>query len=258
MIARISLTFGIATAALLFSACGGSNNSTPSVASAPGTVQLRFLEGSPSLEALVNGEPTDIGLAYLTVNGATIASSFTYAYLTTFSSFPAGVQSLEALDSLGYKVGPVKTSALAAGKQYTIVLVGSYPNYKALAFEEPAPESHVSLSAYEASPAVPQIDFGSFHASGKPQYARLGSVSLGNVATVAIGDRVTNFGGYFGHGTVPIVCGTTKCGAVTAQQVNPFDRSSALPFHAASRLSLFVIDAKPGESVGPVVGSLDQ
>ncbi len=240
-------------AAALLTACGGSNGSTPPASSTSGTVQLRFLEGAPSLEALVGGQPTDIGPAYLSVGGTTVASSFPYAALTTFGSFPAGAQSIEALDSVGYKVGPLKTTALVAGKRYTIAVIGAYPHYKAIAFQEPDSKTDVSLTAYGASPGTPQIDFGSFHASGKPQYQPLGSVSLGNVVSVALGAHVTNFGGYIGHGAKPVTGG-----ALTVHDVNSFDSSNVLPFHAANRFSLFFIDPKPGEQLGPVVGSLDQ
>jgi hypothetical protein len=250
--------FAAAAAVALCSACGGSNGSTPPASSTPGTVQLRFLEAAPTLEAIVNGQPTDIGPAYLSVGGTTIASSFPYAALTAFSNFPAGAQSIELLDSIGYKVGPLETSALAGGKRYTIAVIGTYPNYKAIALQEPDPQSNVSLTAYGAAPSTPRIDFGSFHASGKPQYKQLGSVSFGTVVRKALGAHVTDFGGYIGHGQTPIRCGTVACGALTVHDVNSFDSSNVLPFNAANRFSLFFIDPKPGQPLGPVVGSLDQ
>src|SRR5580692_1520116 len=100
----------VATLALL-SGCGGNATSSTTPAANAGSVQVRFVEGAPLLEALVNGQPTDIGEAYLSVNGTTVASTFPYAAVTPFLSFRAGTLSLTASDSLGYNVGPVKTSA---------------------------------------------------------------------------------------------------------------------------------------------------
>ncbi len=254
MLARNRLLPSLAAAIVLLAGCGGSNGSTPSIAAGSGTVQVRFIQGSPSLEAIIGGQPTDLGPStYLSVNGTTVASSFLYAYLTPFSNYHAGSLSLEALDSSGYKVGPVKTTALTAGKSYTVALVGAYPNYKALTFEEPAPQSHVTVSAYGASPSVAGADFGSFMTSGKRQYRKLGSVALGEIATANVGTHVTNFGGYVGHGTTPV-----EHGAITVQSVNSFDTAGALPFHNATRLSLFFLDPKGGQPLGPVLGSLDQ
>jgi hypothetical protein len=215
---------------------------------------VRFVEGAPSLQALVNGVPTDIGQAYLAVNGATVASSFPYGAMTQFVAFPAGTLSLEALDSLGYSVGPVKTSAtLSAGKNYTVVLVGSYPTYRALTFDEPTGTGNASLTVYEASPGFPSADFGSFAASSHSNFRKLGNARFGTVVTVALGKSVSNFGGYVGTGTTPLFNG-----ALAVAAVNAFDTHSALPFQNATRFSLFVFDPKPGSSNGPVFGSLDQ
>jgi hypothetical protein len=254
MLARTGLLPSLAAAIVLLAGCGTSNDSTPSISAAPGNVQVRFIQGSPSLEAIIGGQPTDLGPStYLSVDGTTVASSFLYAYLTPFANYHSGSLSLEALDSSGYKVGPVKTTALAAGKSYTVALVGTYPNYKALAFEEPAPQSRVTVSAYGASPSVPNADFGSFVTSGQRQYKKLGSVTLGEIATTNVGTHVTNFGAYIGHGTMPV-----EGGAIAVESVDSFDTRGVLPFHSATRLSLFFLDPKGGQSLGPVLGSLDQ
>ena len=115
-----------------------------------------FRRGSSELEALINGYPQSIGNAYLQVDGQTVSSEFNYGTLTNFLSLSPGAHSLEALDILGYRVGPIKSASLSAGKDYTLILVGTYPNYRVLAFEEPASsKGKVQLSLYEASPAVP-------------------------------------------------------------------------------------------------------
>jgi Domain of unknown function (DUF4397) len=235
--------------------CGGGNPSTASSGSnGNGQTSARFVEGAPELEALVGGVPTDIGLAYLSVDGNTVASSFPYSSVTSYGSFPAGTLSLSALDSLGYSVGPVKTtSPLEGGKKYTVVLLGSYPDYRAVVYEDPPVSNAAQLSVYEASPSVSSADFGKFDASNQSNFVRLGSVTFGRVATVAVGKNVTNFGGYVGKGTKPFANG-----ALTLEQVDSFDQRNVLPFHAANRLSLFVIDAKPGSTNGPVLGTLDQ
>ena len=74
---------------------------------------VRFADGAPNLKTLINGQPEDIGSAYLQVNGATVASSFNYGTITPFVSASAGTLSLVARDELGYAVGPLKTTALS-------------------------------------------------------------------------------------------------------------------------------------------------
>jgi Domain of unknown function (DUF4397) len=238
-----------AAAALLAAGCGGSGSSA-GIPAGGSAVSVRFVEGAPVLETLVNGVPTSIGAAYLTVDGATIAPAFRYGDVTPFVARPAGVQSVEARDSLGYSVGPLKTAALTAGKTYTAVVAGTYPNYRALAFAEPAGSGEASLAVYEASPAYPAADFGTFRASSGNGFKKLGSVRLGSVAAVSLGKAVSNLGAYAGKGSVPI-------GTLTVRQVDQFDGRNALPFHAASRFSVFVLDPAEG-SGGPLFGSLDR
>jgi hypothetical protein len=243
-----------ALAATLAVLCGCGNNSTSSTTPAAnaGSVQVRFVEGAPLLEALVDGQPTDIGAAYLSVNGTTVASTFPYAAVTPFQSFRAGTLSLTASDSLGYTVGPVKTSApLQSGKSYTVILLGAYPAYNAVVYEEPS-SSSAQLSLYEASPAVRTADFGRFRASNRSNFVKLGSASFGSVVTVSLGKGVSNFGAYAGQGIKPFANG-----ALTLESVDSFDQRNVLPFNAATRLSLILIDPKPGTSLGPVIGSLD-
>jgi hypothetical protein len=234
-------------------ACGGSSSgasSMPPVSS--GTARVRFAEGAPELEALINGYPQSIGSAYLQVDGQTVSSEFNYGTLTNFLALSPGAHSLEALDILGYRVGPIKSASLSAGKDYTLILVGTYPNYRVLAFEEPASsKGKVQLSLYEASPAVPSADFGSFSASSRKGFKQLGSAKFGEVVTLSLGANVSNFGGYTGKGKKPFARGK-----LTLAHVDTFDKHNVLPFHNASRFSLFLFDV--GASSGPVFGSLDR
>lgn len=209
------------------------------------------MEGAPLLETLVGGVPTGLGTAYLAVDGRTVASSFPYGNVTPFVSLPAGTASVEALDSLGYSVGPLSTGALTAGKSYTVIVVGSYPSYRALAFAEPATGKGATMAVYQASPSLPSVDFGRFRASKSDDFAKLGSVRFGDVAAASLGTSVTNLGGYAGKGITPLPNGT-----LLPRQIDEFDARNALPFHAASRLSLFVVDPA-ASGLGPVFGSLD-
>jgi hypothetical protein len=247
------LFFAALIGAVVFGGCGSSNNGTTPATAAK--VQVRFAEGAPVLETLINGVPQDIGnSAYLTVNGATVTTAFPYGSITPFVALPAGTLSLTALDSVGYAVGPIKTSApLAAGKSYTVVLLGAYPSYHAVTFEEPASTGNAALALYEASPSFSSADFGRFTASTNSNYKKLGTAHFSNVVTVSLGKSVSNFGGYVGSGTKPILNG-----AITVSSVDGFDTGNALPFNNATRLSVFVFDPKPGSSLGPVFGSLDQ
>jgi len=237
--------------AFALSACGGSN-AAPSGAlpAQQGGARVRFADGAPLLETLINGVPQDIGTAYLQMDGATVASQFSYGTLTPFLGVAAGAHSLVARDQLGYAVGPLKTPSLTAGSRYTLIVVGAYPNYRVLAFGEPKSTSGAQLSFYEASPAVATADFGSFTASNHSNFKALGSAHLGNVVTVGIGGHVANFGGFVGPANAPI-------GTLTPAQIDPFDAHNVLPFHRIGRLSLFLFDRKYA-SVAPVFGSLDQ
>jgi hypothetical protein len=236
---------------LAMTGCGSSSSSSALPPASAGSVRVRFAEGAPELEAIINGVPQDIGAAYLQVDGATVSSQFNYGMMTPFVTMSAGTHSLRALNILGYQVGPIKTSALATGKRYTLILIGSYPTYRVLSFEEPANASTAQLSLYEASPAQPKADFGSFTASSSSNFKQLGSAMLGNVVTVSLGKSVSNIGGYAGKGSKTF-------GTVTPAQVNAYDKHDALPFHNATRLSLFLFDVKLGSALGPVIGSLDR
>ena len=214
---------------------------------------MRFVDAAPTLEALINGIVQTISSPYLTVNGATVTSSFFYSSRTPFVPISAGTLTLVARDSFGNAISPVKTSAaLAAGKSYTVVLVGSYPKYTALTFEEPAPAANATLALYEASPSFPNADFGSFTASTHSNFKKLGSAHYGGLVTVSLGKSVSDFGGYVGTGTKPIVNG-----ALAISSVDSTDTNSVLPFNDAGRLSLFVFDTGQGSVTGPVFGNLD-
>ena len=259
MISLVRRTAIPAIAALL--AVGGcsstSSSSSSSLPSTSNVAQVRFVDGAPALETLINGYPLDICSSsvscYLQVGGATVTYTYTYGSMTGFLPEPAGVQSLVARNTLGYAVGPLKSASLSPGGRYTLVVVGTYPNYNVLTFTEPKNASGAQLSLYEASPAMPSADFGSFDATTGSGFKKLGSARLGTVATVSLGGSVTNLGGYVGTGTTPVTHGT-----LAPVQVNAFDTSNALPFNAASRFSLFLFDVKPGTASGPVFGSLDR
>ena len=144
-------------------ACGGGSSSSSNGMPPPASsvVRVRFAEAAPSLETLINGLPQPIGAAYLRVNGQTVSSQFNYGSITSFLNMAPGTKSMSALNVLGYRVGPFKSSPLTGGKDYTLALVGNYPNYRVLTFEEPAgSKTGTQLSLYEASPAAPNADFG--------------------------------------------------------------------------------------------------
>ena len=249
---RTSARVGFVVAATIaLCGCGGSSsNSVP--APSESMARVRFAEGAPQLETLINGVPQPIGLAYLQVDGQTVSSSFNYATLTQFTFLAPGTHSMLALDDLGYRVGPFKTGALSAGKEYSLVLVGSYPKYSVITFEEPPNSGDAQVSLYEASPKVRTADFGSFNASSISGFTKLGSATFGSVTTVSVGKNVSNFGAYAGKGTQPF-----PNGAVTPVQIDGFDAKNVLPFQQAARLSLFLFDVS-GTALGPVIGSLDR
>jgi hypothetical protein len=215
--------------------------------------QVRFVEGSPLLETQVAGAPVGLGTSFLQVNKTTIASYFPYGWITSYTGYPPGVLSVRVLDSLGYSIGPFKTASLAAGKSYSIALVGKYPKYKLLTFPDaPSSKGGASLVVYEASPTVPKVDFGTFKVSKNTGYRQLGSVRLGSLQMRSLGKHVANTGAYVGTGTTPMTGG-----AVSLQSVDSFNRHNVLPFHNVSRLSLFVLDPLSGSLIGPVFGAYD-
>ena len=246
---RCGITLG---AILLMTGCGSVSGSSVTPPASAGTARVRFAEGAPELEAIIGGVPQKIGAAYLQVDGRTVNSQFAYGTLTQFVLLPPGEQSLSALDTLGYRVGPLRSSSLAAGESYTLILIGTYPKYRVLTFEEPAHTSGAQLSLYEASPSLPQADFGSFEASTNNGFKKLGSATLGTVVTVSLGKAVSNFGAYAGKGIMAF-----PGAALKPAQINTFDKKNALPFHTASRFSLFLFDSTTS-SLGPVFGSLDR
>lgn len=241
------ITFGV-TIGLV--GCGGSGSSSSTPPTQAAAVRVRYGEGAPSLETLINGVPQDIGNAYLQVDSQTVVSAFAYASITSFLTLTPGVHSLVARDTLGYAVGPLKTPSLSAGKRYTLIVVGSYPNYSVLAFEEPPSSGDARLSLYEASPSSRRAEFGTFAASRGTDFKHRGSASFGDLVTVSLGTSVSDIGGY--------VEPPNPHATMTPRQIDSFDAHDALPFHNAGRLSLFLFDSKAGSPAGPVVGSLDQ
>ena len=247
-VSYVRSVFVVFLCAFALAGCGGSSSST--TPATPGVTSVRFAEGAPELETSVNGVVQPIGLnAYLQVNAQTVESTFAYGTISPFTTLTAGTLSLTVRNTEGYAVGPLKSAALSAGKQYTLVIVGSYPSYRVLTFAEPPPSSGAQLSFYEASPTVPQAGFGSFKASSKSDFTALGQANLGSVATVSLGSSVADFGGYAGSPGKVI-------GTITPVQLNSFDTGNALPFHSIDRLSLFLFDSNASRS--PVFGSLDR
>jgi hypothetical protein len=255
---RLRFAAVVAGALLAMAGCGGSSsNSNGMPPASNGMARVRFAEGAPDLETLIGGVPGSLcpvvtAPCYLQDNGQTVTQAFTYGSFTTFLFVTPGVQSLVALDDLGYRVGPLKSAPLSAGKAYTLIVVGTYPKYSVLTFEEPASsKGNVQLSLYEASPTVPSADFGSFVASSHKGFKQIGSAKVGKVVTVSLGASVSNFGAYAGKGTKPF-----PRGELTLANVDSFDKHNLLPFHNASRFSLFLFDT--GNASGPVFGSLDR
>lgn len=250
----MKLRLPIVVGFLLLNACSGagSPSSSPAIPPTPAQSMVRFVDGSPLLEADVSGTPLGLGAAFLTVDGTTLASSFAYGTITQYAPFSSGSHSIVVSDSLGYSVGPFKTPPLAGDKSYSIALIGSYPRYSLLTFEDTPAGTGATLRVYEASPQMASVDFGRFRAATNSNYTKLGSVRLGALANVALGSTVSDFGAYVGTGTTPV-----SGGSVTLQSVDSFDGRNVLPFHNASRLSLFVLDSSPGANAGPVFGVLD-
>lgn len=215
--------------------------------------QVRYVEGSPLLETKVGGVAVPLGTSFLSVNGVTIASTFEYGYITQFVNAPAGKQSIRIIDSLGYSVGPFVTPAFAAGSTYSVVLAGSYPHYRLLAFTEPKPASGATLAVYGAAPSRPLTDYGRFTASSGTDLRKLGTVGFGKLAIAPLGSAVTNFGAYVGKGTKPIAGGK-----ITLRSVDSFDLHNALPFHNVRRISLFLLDPSGASILGPVFGIFDE
>lgn len=222
---------------------------------ASGPAQVRFVEGAPVLETSIGGVPEQLGTnTILQVDETTVASYFPYGWITSYSGYRSGVLSVRVLNSLGYAMGPFKSASLTAGKSYSIVLAGTFPKYKLLTFADDAPSAGTaSLAIYEASPAVPSVDFGTFKVSQNSGYRQLGSARLGSLALRSLGKRVANTGAYVGTGTTPMTGGK-----ITLESVNSFNVRNVLPFHNVSRLSLFVLDPLAGSLLGPVFGALDQ
>lgn len=237
-------------AALALAACGGSSSSN--VPPQAGSALVRYADGAPLLEALINGIPQPIGNAYLQVDNKTVVSAFNYGTITSYFNVTAGTLSLTARNpTFGYAVGPLKSPSLSAGKQYTLIVVGSYPTYRVLAFEDPAANGSAQLSLYEAAPSTQQAGFGTFQASTSSNFKQLGDAAYGSIGTATLGKSVSDIGGFVGSPNHPL-------GALTLAQVDSFDTNNALPFENASRLSLFLFDPKSSSAAGPVFASLDR
>jgi len=255
MLARSFLSATLAIT--LLTACGGSNASSQAVppTQAIQGIQVRFVDGAPELDGIIGSTPQPVCKGpsvscYLQVDGQTVSSQLYYGYMTPFVQVSAGSLSLVAADTSGYTVGPLKTTTLTDGGRYTIIIVGTYPNYKALAYPEPASSSDARVSLYAAAPPLSQTQFGSFRASTNSGYTQLGSARFGQVTTVSIGKSVSDFGAFAGPAGKPL-------GTQTPEQINGFDVRNALPFHAIDRLSLFLF-AGSGSTPIQIFGSLDQ
>jgi len=230
--------------------CGSSGSSSSTIPAQAAPTHVRLADGAPFLETLENGLPIDITPAYVQIGSNTISNDVSYGTITPFTTAASGVLSITARNSSGFVVGPLKTPSLTAGGHYTLVVVGTYPNYKVLAFQEPAPSTSAQLSLYEASPSVPKESFGTFKASTGSVFKQVGSAAFGSVTTVTLGKSVTDVGGYVGSASSPT-------GKYEPVQLDSFDTNNALPFNAAARLSLFLFDVK-APSITPVYASLDR
>jgi hypothetical protein len=129
-------------------------------------------------------------------------------------------------------------------------VVGSYPHYRVLTFEEPAASANAAVSLYGASPSTRRAAFGTFKASTGTGFKQLGNASFGTLATVSLGKSAPDVGGYAGESSSPL-------GKLTPSQINSFDLDNVLPFQRQSRLSLFLFDRKSA-STPRLFGSLDQ
>ena len=242
--------------ALAFSGCGGSSSSSSTIPAQNATARVRFADGAPSLETLIGGVPQPLcpdasSPCYLQVNNQTVTQAFYYGSMTSFVNVTAGTLSLVARVEAGYSVGPLKTAALSPGKNYTLVVAGSYPKYQVLTFEEPANSGSAQLSFYNAAPSISQTHFGTFRASTHSGFNQRGSARFGDVSTVSLGKSVSDVGGYVGNTGSPI-------GTVTPSQIDAFDRHNALPYHNIARLSLLLFDPKCSSCSPLVLGSLDR
>lgn len=243
------LVFGILAGVL--AGCGGSSSSSSTIPPATQAAKVRYVDGAPELDALIDGVPQSLGSnVYLQADSQTVVSLFNYGTMSSFLPIASGTHSLFARNTQGYFVGPLKTAALSPGKRYTLVVVGTYPHYQVLTFEEPALSDNAAVSLYEASPSVPQTAFGRFKASTGSDFKQLGSARFGDLNTVSLGKSVSDVGGYVGTPSKPL-------GKLSPSQINVFDSTNVLPFQNASRLSLFLFD-RESSSASPVVGSLDQ
>ncbi len=233
--------FTVTVLVFAFAGCGGSGSSSTMPAAQP--AKVRYLDGAPSLETLLGSN------VYLQVDSRTVVSIFDYGSMTSFLPVAAGTHELVARNTLGYSVGPLKTTALSPGKRYTLIVVGNNPHYRVLTFEEPAASANAAVSLYGASPSTPQASFGTFKASTGASFKQLGSARFGTLATVSLGKSAPDVGGYAGKSSSPL-------GELTPSQINSFDLDNVLPFQRQSRLSLFLFDPKSGTP--RVFGSLDE
>jgi hypothetical protein len=233
--------FTVIALVFAFAGCGGSGSSSTMPAAQP--AKVRYLDGAPSLETLLG---TNL---YLQDDSRTVVSIFDYGSMSSFLPVAAGTHELVARNTLGYSVGPLKTTALSPGKRYTLIVVGSNTHYRVLTFEEPTASADAAVSLYGASPSTPKAFFGTFKASTGTGFKQLGSARFGTLATVSLGKSVPDVGGYVGQSSRPL-------GDLTPSQINSFDLDNILPFQRQSRLSLFLFDPKSGTP--RVFGSLDE
>ncbi|HTX60334.1 MAG TPA: hypothetical protein VMH02_11770 [Verrucomicrobiae bacterium] len=237
------------------SGCNASSNGLAPVQTGATTAQARFVNGAPVLETGSGGTVVSLGAAYLQFDAATIASQFPYGSVTQYVSvLGTHPNSIELYDATGYSVGPIAVPPLSGGKSYSLVLVGSYPNYRILAFEDPLPTGGASIVVRNAASQYRDADFGTFDAASASGYVKRGSVAYGSEKSVSLGTSVTNLGAYAGTGTTPF----PNQSSLTLASVDSFDGSSSLPFNASGRLSLFIIDQSSDGSAGPLLGVLDR
>ena len=93
---------------------------------------------------------------------------------------------------------------------------------------------------------APLTYFGAHSPAGNKSGARMLTVP-----------RLTNLRGSKPFTTCTTLNSQAQC-RLPLSQVNSFDKKNVLPFHNASRLSLFLFDTSGSGSSGPVFGSLDR
>lgn len=204
------------------------------------------LYSTAAAQVLVDGRAV-ASLAQDSALGATVsalASITPYVPLPT-TSHAITFQDPSAFTAQGYLGINGTLPSLKAGSYYTVVLNGSYCN-NTLAFSTftDAPQTSGSLVVYAVAPdsSDASFEFGSFPAnSSAGPYAKLGSVSLGTIASASLAGS-SNVGAYV------MIAGAPQ--TLVPSALDAYDTANALPFNALSSLVLFIRDGLTTSSRG--------